>query len=85
MRLFLPMSLSFLSFRLLRMEVFNAVISIKSNAAGVDDIPLSFMKPLLPVLLGLLIHVFNHIFTCSEFPARWRPLWCCRLQRLLSS
>jgi hypothetical protein len=53
-------------------EVFNAVMSIKSNAAGVDEIPLSFFKSLLPVLSGTLTHVFNHIFTCSKFPARWR-------------
>jgi hypothetical protein len=26
---------------------------------------------MLPVLLGTLTHVFNNIFTCSEFPARW--------------
>jgi hypothetical protein len=26
----------------------------------------------MPVLLGTLgTHVFNHIFTCAEFPARW--------------
>jgi hypothetical protein len=55
-------------------EVYNAVMSIKSNAAGVDEIPLSFIKSLLPVLLGTLTHVFNHIFTCSEFPARWEGL-----------
>jgi hypothetical protein len=44
---------------------------IKSNAAGVDEIPLSFIKSILPVLLGTLTRVFTHIFTCSEFPARW--------------
>jgi hypothetical protein len=33
----------------------------------VDEIPLSFIT----VLLGTLTHVFNHIFNCSEFPARW--------------
>jgi hypothetical protein len=71
MCLLLLMCLSFLSFRLLEDEVCNAVMSIKSNAAGVDDeILLSFIKSLFPVLLGTLTHVFNHIFTCSEFPAR---------------
>jgi hypothetical protein len=55
-------------------EVYNAVMSIKSNAAGVDEIPLSFIT----VLLGTLNHVFNHIFTCSEFPG---PLWCCQFYR----
>jgi hypothetical protein len=54
------------------------MMSIKSNAAGVDEIPLSFIKSLLPVLLGTLTYVFDHIFTCSEFPARQRAsvsLW----------
>jgi hypothetical protein len=67
MSLFLLMCLSFLSFRLLRMRICNA---IKSNAAGVDEIPLSFIKSLLPVLFGTLTYVFDHIFTCSEFPSR---------------
>jgi hypothetical protein len=30
-------------------EVCNAVMSNQSNAAGVDEIPLSFIKSLLPV------------------------------------
>jgi hypothetical protein len=47
-------------------EVCNAVMSSKSNAAEVDEIPLSFIKSLMPVLLGTLTHFFNHIFTCSE-------------------
>jgi hypothetical protein len=52
-------------------EVHNAVMYIKSNAAGVDEISLSFIKSLMSVLLGTLTHVFNNIFTCSEFPAKW--------------
>jgi hypothetical protein len=52
-------------------EVYNAVMSIKPHAAGVDEIPLSFIT----VLLGTLNHVFNHIFIRSEFPG---PLWCCQ-------
>jgi hypothetical protein len=41
---------------------------IRSDAAGVDGIPLSFIKLLLPVL----IHIFNHIFVSSEFPGKWK-------------
>jgi hypothetical protein len=48
-------------------EVCIAVLSIKSN-----ENPLSFIKSFLPILLGTLTHVFNQIFFCSEFPARWR-------------
>jgi hypothetical protein len=55
----------------------NAVMSIKSNAARVYEIPLSFIKSLLPVLLGTLTHVSEFL----EFPARW----CCQFQRLMSS
>jgi hypothetical protein len=55
-------------------EVCNAVMSIKSNAAGMDVIPLRFIDLLLPVLLGTLNNVFNHIFFCSEFPPRWEGL-----------
>jgi hypothetical protein len=46
-------------------------MSIKSNAARMDEISLGYIKSLLPVLLGTMTLVFNHIFTCSEFPARW--------------
>jgi hypothetical protein len=53
-------------------EVCNAVLSIKSNPAGVDEIHLSFIKSLLPISMSTLINVSNHIFTCSEFPVRWR-------------
>jgi hypothetical protein len=48
-------------------EACNAVMSIKSNDAGVG-----FIKSLFSVLLGTMTQVFNHIFTCSEFPAKWR-------------
>jgi hypothetical protein len=54
-------------------EVCNSVMSIKSNAV---ECRMS-IKSLLRVLLGTLTHVFNHIFTCSECPVRWGPLWCC--------
>jgi hypothetical protein len=43
------------------------VMSIKLNAVGVDEIPLSFIKSFLPVWLATVTHVFNHIFTCSDF------------------
>jgi hypothetical protein len=44
-------------------EVCNTVMPIQLSAAGVDEIPWSFIKSLLPALLGTLTHVFNHIFT----------------------
>jgi hypothetical protein len=49
-------------------EVGDAVLSIKSNAAGVDEIPMSFLRVLIPVIVPALAHIYNYIFTCSEFP-----------------
>jgi hypothetical protein len=43
-------------------------MSIRSDAAGVDGILLSFIKLLLPVVLPVL----THIFVISEFPGKWK-------------
>jgi hypothetical protein len=53
-------------------EICDAVMSIRLDAAGVDGIPLSFIKLLLPVTLPVLTHIFNHIFVSSEFPEKWK-------------
>jgi hypothetical protein len=45
-------------------EVSAAVLSIRSNAAGVDEIPMSFVRELLPVILPALTQIYNYIFTC---------------------
>jgi hypothetical protein len=42
--------------------------SIRLDAAGVDGIPMSFIKLLLPVVLPVL----THIFVSSEFPGKWK-------------
>jgi hypothetical protein len=38
-------------------EICDAVMSIRLNATGVDGIPLSFIKLLLPVVLPVLTHI----------------------------
>jgi len=53
-------------------EVYNSILAIKSNAAGLDEVPLSFIKLILPIILSSLTHIFNHIFTCCTFPDRWK-------------
>jgi hypothetical protein len=64
-------------------EVCNAVMSIKSNAAGVYEIPLSFIKSLC-----LFCWVRWLTFSITSLIVRnfrkSRGLWCCRFQRLLS-
>jgi hypothetical protein len=55
-------------------EVNDAVLSIGSNAAGVVELPMSFVRVLLPVILSALTHIYNYIFTCSEFLQQWKTL-----------
>lgn len=53
-------------------DVSRAFLHIKSNATGLDLIPLKFLKLLLPVILPYLVHIFNTILTTSEFPMIWK-------------
>jgi hypothetical protein len=55
-------------------DVNDAVLSIGSNAAGVVELPMSFVRVLFPVILSALTHIYNYIFTCSEFPQQWKTL-----------
>jgi hypothetical protein len=51
-------------------EICDAVMSIRSEAAGVDGIHSSFIKLLFPMFLPVLTHTFSHIFVSSEFPGK---------------
>jgi hypothetical protein len=51
-------------------EICDNVISIRSDGAGVDGIPFSFIKLLFPVVLPVLTHIFNHIIKSSKFPGK---------------
>jgi hypothetical protein len=51
-------------------EICDAVMSIRSDGAGVDGISLLFIKLLLPVVLPVLTYIFNHIFVSSKFPVK---------------
>jgi Reverse transcriptase (RNA-dependent DNA polymerase) len=54
------------------LEVFNAIHYIKSNAVGMDGIPVKFIKILLPLILPYITHIFNTILTTSKFPETWK-------------
>jgi Reverse transcriptase (RNA-dependent DNA polymerase) len=46
--------------------------SIKSNAVGLDDIPLKFVKLFLPLILSPLTHIFNESIRNKSFPLDWK-------------
>jgi hypothetical protein len=52
-------------------EICDAVMSIRSDTAGVDEIFFSFIKLLLPVVLTMLTHIFNHILVSCK-SAGWQ-------------
>jgi hypothetical protein len=43
------------------LEVFNAIHQIKSNAIGMDDVPIRFLKMILPHIVSIITHIFSTI------------------------
>lgn len=53
-------------------EIVTAINSIKSNAAGLDNLPIIFIKIIFPFLMPFFVHLFNTIITTSKFPLNWK-------------
>lgn len=53
-------------------EVVKAVMNLRSNAIGHDEVSLKFLKISLPYVFGCLTHIFNHCVTTSVFPKVWK-------------
>jgi hypothetical protein len=41
------------------LEVFNAILEIKSNAVGMDGVPINFLKMMLAYVLTFITHILN--------------------------
>lgn len=54
-------------------KVYKTIMDIKANAVGSDDIPLRFLKILLPPILSIRTLIFNSIYTSSVFPTCFFP------------
>ena len=53
-------------------DVIEATNSARSNAAGPDGIRLRQLKVCLPVILTLLLHIFDFSFQSGIFPTLWK-------------
>lgn len=53
-------------------EIINAIHDIKSNAVGLDNIPVKFIKLILPLLITPLKYIFNQIIKTSIYPEMWK-------------
>jgi hypothetical protein len=50
------------------LEVFQAIFKIKSNAVGLDEIPINFLRILINPLLPHITHIFNSSIVSGIFP-----------------
>lgn len=53
-------------------EVVNAVCEVKSNAVGMDDLPIRFLKIALPLVIHQITHMFNLFIDTSTYPDLWK-------------
>lgn len=53
-------------------QIINATYEIKSNAVGLDGIPIQFVKSVFPLLLKPMHHIFNNIIKLGVFPKAWK-------------
>jgi len=53
-------------------DIFRCFSKITSNAIGEDNLPLRFIKIVLPYIASSLTHLINHIFTTCTYPKMWK-------------
>jgi hypothetical protein len=53
-------------------DVFKVIFEIKSNAVGLDEIPIKFLRILINPLLSHITHIFNSSITSGVFPTAWK-------------
>ena len=53
-------------------EIWYAVREITSESIGSDDIPIRFIKMLMPIILNYVTHIVNTCITRSTFPEIWK-------------
>lgn len=64
---------NFFSFRCLSCEeVLENILAISSNAVGLDDMFVRFVKMILSPFLPYIMHIYNTVLTKSIFPLKWK-------------
>jgi hypothetical protein len=59
------------------LDMKKAIHSMKSNAVGLDGIPLKFIKFFLPENLPLIAHIFIKSISSKTFSSAWKILKDC--------
>ena len=55
-------------------EIETAVSSFTSTAVGVDGLPVKLFSLSLPILMPILLHIFNLSINSNTFPNRWKEV-----------
>lgn len=53
-------------------DVINSIYEVTSNAVGLDELPMKFIKLVLPILIDPLTYMFNCIIVTSKYPQAWK-------------
>lgn len=62
-----------LVFKFVNEDVIKAIlISIKTNATGIDDISIRMIKMCFPVVIPVVTHIVNECLRLSVFPSAWK-------------
>lgn len=62
----------FLFSQVTAVEVKKSILSISSNAVGVDGISRNMLIPILDIILPILCHLFNYSLSNGSFPSIWK-------------
>ena len=65
-------NISFYFSLLTESQILEAFSKIKSNACGLDGLPLKFIKIVLPFIISHLTHLYNFIILTGIFPDCWK-------------
>jgi len=53
-------------------DVLQAILSVKSNAVGLNKVHPTFLKALLPIVLPYITYIFNNFLSSSDYPSSWK-------------
>ncbi|CAH2109011.1 unnamed protein product [Euphydryas editha] len=53
-------------------DVRESILSITSNAVGIDSIGRSMIVPIIDIVIPILTHILNYSITNCEFPEAWK-------------
>lgn len=71
--IYVPLNLNMFSFRCVsQSDVLKYLLSVKSNAVGLDEVNPKFVRIIAPYVCPYITYIFNTALTKSVFPSEWK-------------